>query len=226
MKIIVFDLDETLGHFGQIGDFIEILELFIKKTISRQTLYSILTLFPNVFRTDLFNILFFIKRQKRLKHINKVMIYTNNMAPRSWVLGIKTFIELTLKTKLFDRVISAYKVNGKQIEKKRTTHQKTYNDLINITNLSTKTKVLFFDDQSHSIMNHPNVHYVKVKPYTYIMNNEYMVRKFLNSNIGSIVKRKADFLQFAKNKLPLNEKSNTTIETHRWMKNITKFIEY
>ena len=25
-------MDETLGHFGQIGDFIEILELFIKKT--------------------------------------------------------------------------------------------------------------------------------------------------------------------------------------------------
>ena len=74
-------------------------------------------------------------------------------------------------------------------------------------------------------MNHPNVHYVKVKPYTYVMNNEYMVRKFFNSKIGSIIKRKADFLQFVKNKLPSNERSNVTIETHRWMKNITQFIE-
>ena len=225
MKIIVFDFDETLGDFSQLGDFIMALEFFIKKKISRQILYSILTLFPNVFRTDLFKILHFIQKQKKLKHINKVMIYTNNMGPRSWVLGIKTFIELKLKTKLFDRIISAYKINGKQIEKKRTTHQKTYNDLINIINFSNKSDILFFDDQLHLIMDHPNVHYVKVKPYTYVMNNEYMVRKFLNSNVGSIIKHKADFLQFIKNKLPLNKKSNITIETYRWMKNITQFIE-
>ena len=59
-----------------------------------------------------------IKKLKKNGKINRVIIYTNNMAPRAWVLGVKTYFELKMNYKLFDRVISAYKVRGKQIEKK------------------------------------------------------------------------------------------------------------
>ena len=69
------------------------------------------------------------------------------MGPRSWVLSIKRYLELKLNYKLFDRVISAYKVGGVQIEKKRTSHDKTYKDLLAAANLPKNTKVLFFDDQ-------------------------------------------------------------------------------
>ena len=123
MKVVVFDFDETLGHFGQLGDFVTTLEEGFGRPIKREVLYKLLDIYPFTLRTDLFRILNLLKRRKQRRDINKVIIYTNNMGPRSWVLSIKRYLELKLNYKLFDRVISAYKVNGVQIEKKRTTEK-------------------------------------------------------------------------------------------------------
>ena len=128
MKVVVFDFDETLGHFGQLGDFVTTLEEWFNKLIKPEILYKLLDIYPFKLRTDLFRIMNLLKRKKQLGEINKVLIYTNNMGPRSWVLAIKRYLELKLNYKLFDRVISAYKVNGIQIEKKRTSYDKTYKD--------------------------------------------------------------------------------------------------
>ena len=144
MKVIAFDLDETLGYFGQLGEFIDVLEFFIKKTLSRKTIYSLFEIYPNVFRKNIWSLFSYIKKLKEKKIIHKVIIYTNNMAPRSWVLGVKKYLELKINYPLFDRVISAWKVDGKIIERKRTSHGKTYDDLLRCAHLSRNTKVLFF----------------------------------------------------------------------------------
>ena len=115
MKVVVFDFDETLGHFGQLGDFVTTLEEGFGKSIKNEVLYKLLDIYPFTLRTDIFRILNLLKRKKQRGDINKVIIYTNNMGPRSWVLSIKRYLELKLNYKLFDRVISAYKVNGIQI---------------------------------------------------------------------------------------------------------------
>ena len=201
MKTIVFDFDETLGHFGELGAFIGNLQLWFKSAIKRDFLYSLLDMYPFVFRSDLFKILNLVKKLKKRGDIGKVIIYTNNMAPRGWVLSIKKYLELKLNFPLFDRVISAWKIDNKVIESKRTSHDKSYGDLIRCANLSNKTKVLFFDDQEHSIMNHPNVAAVHLIPYTYIMNGRHMVDRFLYSKFGKLIRRPIIFQNFMKSKM-------------------------
>ena len=63
------------------------------------------------------------------------LTFPNDQAPiptqkANMIRNSKKYLELKLNYKLFDRVISAYKVNGIQIEKKRTSHDKTYKDLL------------------------------------------------------------------------------------------------
>ena len=183
MKVVVFDFDETLGHFGQLGDFVTTLEEGFGRPIKREVLYKLLDIYPFTLRTDLFRILKLLKRRKQRRDINKVIIYTNNMGPRSWVLSIKRYLELKLNYKLFDRVISAYKVDGVQIERKRTSHDKTYKDLVVAANLPSNCKVLFFDDQAHSINKHKNVIGIQLMPYTYIMNIRKMIDHFLHNRL-------------------------------------------
>ena len=134
------------------------------------------------------------------------------MGPRSWVLAVKTYLELNMNYKLFDRVISAYKVNGQQIEKKRTSHAKTYKDLLAAANLSSSTKVLFFDDQGHPIEKHSNVTAVRVVPYKYVMNITYMVNKFLRSrSLGSLIGVPEGFKDFMQHELGYYNKPNRLV---------------
>ena len=50
-----------------------------------------------------------------------MIIYTNNQGPKSWAVKIKDYFHYKLSYNLFDRVIGAYKVNGKINEKSRNT---------------------------------------------------------------------------------------------------------
>ena len=196
MKCIVFDFDETLGHFGQLGEFIDALEQWFGKKPSRKFLYKLLDIYPFMFRPKIFQILNVIKRKKQQGEINRVVIYTNNMAERSWVLFIKRYLELKMNFNLFNRVISQYPV-----EKKRTTHAKTYKDLLAVTGWKNGTKILFFDDQLHPIKQNPFVVYVKLTPYVYIIHIEQMIDRFLHSRLKNIIKDKQQFKVFMRKEL-------------------------
>ena len=63
MKVVVFDFDETLGHFGQLGDFVTTLEEGFGRPIKREVLYKLLDIYPFTLRTDLFRILNLLKRE-------------------------------------------------------------------------------------------------------------------------------------------------------------------
>ena len=109
-KLIVFDLDETIGHFEEFGRFIDGLAALSEggqfqhhhKTnafehITQKHFDELLDLYPEFFRPHIFTIFKQLaKRKKRDKHL-KVAIYTNNMGPRSWTLHIKNYIEHKIK---------------------------------------------------------------------------------------------------------------------------------
>ena len=46
-KVVVFDLDETLGHFSEFGAFIDALETCLHKSLSRNLFYQIFDLFSS-----------------------------------------------------------------------------------------------------------------------------------------------------------------------------------
>ena len=60
-KVIVFDMDKTLGYFTQLGVLIEAIEE-IRKKYKRTDLYKIFDLYPECFRWDIQNIKIYKKK--------------------------------------------------------------------------------------------------------------------------------------------------------------------
>ena len=181
-KVLAFDLDETIGYFQQLSIFISELELIRKKKISQLEFNIICDLFPEFFRYKIFELFSFIKENN--SYYDKVIIYTNNTGYKLWVNRIKKYIEHKLNFKLFNKVIYAYMIDGKLIEKCRTSYEKKYSDLINCLKLSNNTKVIFFDDQMHiDLYRNNNVVYHHNTIYKYNLTAEIMINRLKSSNI-------------------------------------------
>ncbi len=180
-KVIVFDMDETLGSFVQLGIFIHILEEHIHRTVTSQEFNLFMDMFPLYQRPNIINILKYLKKEKQQGHCDKIYIYTNNQGPKSWALLIKQYFEDKINYPLFDKVIHAYKVNNVQVEKHRTTHNKTISDFFKCTKLSKYTNICFLDDQYHHHMLHPNVYYLHLNEYKHLYDPNYMFDSFKQS---------------------------------------------
>ena len=69
-KIVVFDIDETLGYFFQFSIFWEALSSFIKKQdinykLTQQDFNKIFDLFPEFIRPNIISILNYLKYKKK-----------------------------------------------------------------------------------------------------------------------------------------------------------------
>ena len=110
------------------------------------------------------------------------MIYTNNTGCKMWVHRIKSYVEKKINYKLFDRVICAWKHDGKVIEKNRTSYDKKYTDLLNCGQLKNTDKILFLDDCFYEKMMNPNLTYLHVTPYIYRYNEKDMVNTYIKNS--------------------------------------------
>ena len=188
MKIVVFDLDETLGYFTEFGIFWDCLIYYFKnkneETLTQSDFNDILDLFPEFLRPNIINILNYLKNKKQSLCCHKMMIYTNNSGPKEWAQHIIDYFSKKINYKLFDQLISAFKINGKVVEVCRTTHDKTYNDFIKCTKLPVNAEICFLDDTFYPEMANDNIYYINVKPYYHDLKFEYMLDKFSKSDIG------------------------------------------
>jgi hypothetical protein len=189
MKIVVFDLDETLGYFVEFGIFWECLTRQLRETTSikltQDDFNGILNLYPEFLRPNIYNILNYLKTKKINGFCEKVMIYTNNQGPKSWAQQLVHYFESKLKYNLFDQIVCAFKVNGKRIEPNRTSHEKSYNDLLSCSNtkIPSNAEICFLDDNYFSEMSHDNVYYIYVKPYKHDIEYSEMIKRLTNSRI-------------------------------------------
>ena len=188
MKIVVFDLDETLGYFTEFGIFWDSLaKLFKNKnkyTLTQNDFDDILDLYPEFLRPNIINILTYLKDKKHSNCCHKMMIYTNNNGPREWSQHIIKYFEKKINYKLIDQLISAFKVNGKIVEICRTTHNKTHTDFVRCTKIPANAEICFLDDTFYPEMANDNIYYINIKPYYYDLHFDYMLKKFKESNIG------------------------------------------
>lgn len=187
-KIVVFDLDETLGYFMELGMFWDALKSYIKhkeikKIIDQDLFNNVLDLYPEFLRPNIIGILNYLKKKKEKKHCNKLMIYTNNQGPIEWANYIMKYFEKKLNYKIFDQVIAAFKVQGKRVELCRTTHMKTHSDLIKCTKVPEETEICFLDDVYYPDMSNEKIYYINVKPYIYDLAFDDMISRFQKSNI-------------------------------------------
>ena len=111
MKIVVFDLDETLGYFAQFGMFWDCLVNYLNnRKLSQSDFNQILDLYPEFLRPNIIKILTYLKSKKSSRCCDKMMIYTNNQGPKQWAANIVSYFETKVDYKLFDQIIAAFKI--------------------------------------------------------------------------------------------------------------------
>jgi len=198
MKIVVFDLDETLGYFTQYAIFWDCLTHYLKNKnntyLTQNDFNDILDLYPEFLRPNIINILSYLKEKKLSNCCHKMMIYTNNNGPREWAHHIIKYFEKNINYKLIDQLIAAFKVNGKTIEVCRTTQNKSHKDLIKCTKIPANSEICFLDDTFYPEMSNENIYYINIKPYYHDLQFDYMIQKFKESHIGNkIIGEDVDF---------------------------------
>jgi hypothetical protein len=228
-KIVVFDLDETLGYFVEFGMFWDALKNFINQqklseTVDQLLFNKLLDLYPEFLRPNIINILNYLKQKKKTKSCNKLMIYTNNQGPEEWTKQIQSYFETKIKYNLFDQIIKAFKIKGKQVELCRTSHTKKHTDLINCTKIPETTEICFLDDVYHDGMVNDRVYYVNLKPYIHDLQFELMIERFIKSGIINIQSQnltdifKTNMLKF------MNQYRHTYVEKTKDAQNIDKIL--
>ena len=221
MKIVVFDLDETLGYFTEFGIFWDCLIYYLKnkneETITQSDFNDILDLFPEFLRPNIINILNYLKNKKQSLCCHKMMIYTNNSGPKEWAHHIIDYFSKKINYKLFDQLISAFKINGKVVEVCRTTHDKTYNDFIKCTKLPVNAEICFLDDTFYPEMANDNIYYINVKPYYHDLKFEYMLDKFSKSDIGKkIINNDDNFIKIMNEQIKVYKYDCINKETNEY----------
>jgi hypothetical protein len=199
-KIVVFDLDETLGSFVELGIFWDAIEQYFPAMKTDAHFFQVLDLMPEFLRPHIIDIITYLIDQRTKQCVHKIMIYTNNQGPRTWVEMISKYFAYKLGTPVFDQIIAAFKVQGRVIEPGRTTHDKTVQDLINCTQIPPQTEICFLDDQHHPLMEDERVFYINAKPYTYTLPfDEMVIRYYRRFNPplteAVFVKRVTDFMK-------------------------------
>jgi len=196
-KIVVFDLDETLGYFTQFGIFYDCLNNYLKNEMflsENEDFNTLMDLYPELIRPKMFSIINYLKKKKNSNQCSKLMVYTNNQGPKSWATNIIRFFEDKMNEKIFDQIICAFKVRGERVELNRTSNSKSHNDLIKCTKLPNDTEICFIDDIYHKGMEHDKVYYINVKPYIHSIEYDDMISRYLNSKLGNKIKNKSLFI--------------------------------
>ena len=196
-KVVVFDLDETLGYFGELGRFCNVLDDYYKNPNKSYSIFNeLMDLYPEFTRPNIMNILKYLLQKKKENKCRAVMIYTNNTGERKWAEHIKGYFEHKLNSKIFEQIIAAFKINGKVVEINRTSHDKSVDDFFRCTKLPSDIEICFVDDIFHPRMSNDNVYYIHVKEYKHMLPANEMLNRFMNSPLANDLKNKDEFKQF------------------------------
>jgi hypothetical protein len=230
-KVVVFDVDETLGNFAQFAIFGHVLEeYFNDPNIMYRYFNDLVDLYPEIIRPKMVRILEYIRKNKNEGICSKVMIYTNNMAPDKWVSHIRHYFEYKLRSAgssvstskelavippLFDHIIGGFKPTSTTPNyPQRTTKDKTIDDFIRCSRLPANIEVCFLDDLYHPKMTDERVYYIKLQPYYSYIPFETFVIRFLNSALFRNVFDKMQILSIHPSMSALVKKEILSIEIH------------
>jgi hypothetical protein len=250
-KVIVFDVDETLGYFTQFSIFGHVLEEYFNKPgIMYRYFNDLVDLYPEIIRPNMVRILDYIRKKKNAGVCSKVMIYTNNAGPDKWVGHIRQYFENKLRTftgggssssdtksglaivpPLFDHTIGGFKPNQESTSSsstypQRTTSHKTVNEFIRCGRLPSDIEICFLDDVEHPKMVDERVYYIKLQPYHSYIPFEMFVVRFLNSALYRDVFDKFNVPSITPGMASNAKKQILSIEIHNLFVKYANLSEY
>jgi hypothetical protein len=202
-KHFIFDLDETLGSFGDLYIlWCWLLRLKDDGLIcfnENQTQFNaLMDIYPEFLRYGIMTILEFLFYKKLSGKCGSVYIYTNNQCYPPWVNLIIKYLESTRGLHgLFEPPICALKINNCIIDPRRTTFDKTHEDFIKCSLLPRQSEIFFLDNTFFPKMNVERVYYVQPLSYHHSLSIEEMIQRFQNLGIidGNKIQIEAWFYQ-------------------------------
>ena len=183
-KTIVFDLDETIGHFKQLYSLYQLIVQIAGRPIEQSEFNEVLDLYPEFFRVGIFSIFDLLYQKKRKGLVGGLYIYTNNKCEGDWVKKIAAYINSKVcrgvsGDTLFDDLILAFKIRNRVVEIRRTTETKTYSDLIRCIMLPEEdVEVCFIDNTEYTRMFERKVFYILPSPYYHSLKNAEIAARF------------------------------------------------
>jgi len=182
-RVIVFDLDETLGSFTDLDILWNTLDDVLKQN-NIIDLSGLFELCPEFLRIGILKVLDYVYTKKKKGECYKLYIYTNNQSQSYYVNMICDYLTTKICKQndiLFDQIIYAFKINGQIIQIGRTSHNKNHTDLINCTLLPKKTAVCFLDDLNFDEMKKERIYYIKPAAYHHKLSPETILQRLFNS---------------------------------------------
>ena len=192
-KTVVFDLDETIGHFKQFYCLYQIISKYAEKPVSQLSFNAILDLYPEFFRVGIFSIFEMLYRKKRQKTVGGIYIYTNNKCDGDWVKRIVSYIEskICAGESLFDDLILAFKIRDQIVEPRRTMETKAYSDFVRCIMFPEEdVEVCFIDNTEYTRMSENKVYYILPSPYYHSLKNAEIMRRFFHLPFLSFADKK------------------------------------
>jgi hypothetical protein len=190
-KVIVLDLDETIGSFQDLFILWRWVLTYNEKisSLSSQNQFilfdELLDLFPEFLRHGILSILEYLAYKKTTRECSKIFLYTNNQCSfdSEWIHLITRYIDkkLGLTDSLFDQLICSFKIENKLIEIKRTSQEKTYKDLIRCTLLPKSTEICFIDNSYYPKMVNDRVYYIQPKSYHHSLSQKEIIERYITS---------------------------------------------
>jgi hypothetical protein len=195
-KVVVFDLDETLGSFVDLEILWRLLDHY--KDNTSIDFNDLLDLYPEFIRYGIISILEYLKCKKKTGECHKLYVYTNNRAEKSWTQSIVNYFNCKLSKRivLFDQIIYAFKINNVRVEPGRTTNKKTHEDFIRCTLLPKTTTICFIDDVNFKDMQKERIYYIKPMAYHHHLSSNEIINRFVYSKFGELLLR-TDSMKYA-----------------------------
>lgn len=185
-KVVVLDLDETLGSFADLY----ILWSGIRHVWKDTSIFTELCdLYPEFLRYGILTILEYLYEQKLQKECDKIFIYTNNQCSGKWVYLITKYLEDKIKKNyyvkpklpLFDKTIEAFKINNIPVETARSSHSKKIDDFLKCSLVSDNADICFIDDVHHPAMKGTKVYYINPKPYFHHLSTTKIIERIIKA---------------------------------------------
>ena len=128
---------------------------------------------------------------------------------------------------LFNNIVRAFKINGKVVEHKRTTGEKTYEEFLHCVQLPKKTELCFLDNSEHSLMKHRYVYYLQPKPYYIGLSRNEIIQRFINAMKEKCEKNIQEELEnyYKTNELVINDNKKTYQDSILDMKISKKLLQ-
>ena len=197
-KVFTFDLDETLGSFGELYILWEAITDYYKKVEQLHDMdimfHNLLDLYPEFLRHGILNILRYLYNKKLSGECSKVFLYTNNqcygLENSKWLSFLIGYIHSKIcsqNTVLFDKIICAFKINNQIMEPMRTTHNKTYSDFIRCSLLPKSAEVCFIDNTYYQKMLNDRVYYIQPRSYHHALSKEVILDRLVRFWTGPVL---------------------------------------